>query len=249
MKPRDRIDLTNRDLEILQFVFEQRAVSHHQISSRFFRNSNRSVAHFRMRKISKAGYLRKCSTSYSGIQTLFYSMTNKGLQAFAKNFRYEITCPSFKSDSINHDIGLVEIRKYLEKASMVVEYLSESVLHSCSDLIESEKFKAFSFLNSDAAIVVNAKNGQYQVAVEYEISDKLESRYAEKLTDYYCSPSVSAVFYICRNARIEKLIRKIDMEVGQRHEAKVFTCLEENIKNETEGLSFFNRNKSLFLLK
>jgi hypothetical protein len=205
--------LTARDLEILQFVFEQRAVSHQQLAFKFFNNAHRSVAHDRLSKISIHGFLIKLSTLHEGIQTLFYSVTDKGVRAFAMQFRYEITNPNFKSDSVNHDIGLVEIRKRLERTSMVIEYISESVLQSCNGLIESEKFGGFSILNADAALVIDTKKDQYQVALEYEMSDKQESRYFKKLTDYYLNNSISAVFYICGNAKIEKIIRKVDLEV------------------------------------
>lgn len=249
MRSKYRIELTTRDLEILQFVFEHRAVGHRQIASRFFKNNHRSVAHDRLTKLSKAGFLQKESTLHAGAQTLFYLITDKGMKAFGKQFKYEITSPSYKSDSINHDLGLVEVRNRLESLGMVVEYLSESVLQSCNGLIESEEFGAFSMLNSDAALVIETKEEKYQVALEYEVSDKMESRYVDKLTDYYLSPSVDAVFYICGNSKIEKLIRKIDGLVGEKYEGKVYTCLEENIQSHRDDLPFLNRKNTLFLLK
>lgn len=97
--------------------------------------------------------------------------------------------------------------------------------------------------------MIDTKKDQYQVALEYEMSDKQESRYFKKLTDYYLDNTVSAVFYICGNDKIEKVIRKVDLEVGQKFEAKVFTCLAEVIYRELEGVPFYNRNNSLFLMK
>lgn len=249
MKSKQGAALTTRDFEILQFVFEHRAVSHQQIACSFFNGAHRSTAHDRLSKISKAGYLVKSSILHLGAQTIFYAITNKGVQCFSNLYKYEITSPAFKSDSVNHDLGLVEIRKRLEKTNMVVEYLSESVLQSCIGLAESEKFRAFSILNSDAALAIDTKKHQYQVALEYEISDKQESRYAKKLTDYYFAPSVAAVFYICGNARIENLIRKVDAEVGQKFEAKVFACQENIFHRESESLPLHNRKNAIFHLK
>ncbi|MDO9181360.1 MAG: hypothetical protein Q7U04_03085 [Bacteriovorax sp.] len=240
--------MTSRDLEIFQFVFEHRVVCHLQLVGKFFKGSSRSVGHERLSKVTKSGYLIKSSTYYNGKQTIFYSLTDKGLKSFSENFRYRITNPSFKSDSISHDFGIVNVRRRLEKTSMVVEYVSESVLQSCIELIESKKFRAFSILNSDAALVITTEKDEYQVAFEYEVSDKRESRYGKKLTDYYSSPSVTAVFYVCGNTKIEKLIRQTDLEIGQKYEAKVFTCLEETIYRPIDKLPFVNRDNATFYL-
>ena len=248
MKSKDRTELTARDLEIFQFVFEHRVVCHLQLVEKFFNGTYRSVAHGRLSKVANAGYLNKLSTFYNGKQTLFYSLTDKGLKSFAGNFRYGITNPLFKSDSVHHDFGVVDVRSKLEKTSMVVEYVSESVLQSCDELIESERFKAFSILNSDAALVIKTEKDNYQIALEYEASDKLKSRYIKKLTDYYLSPSVAAVFYICGNAKIEKLIRQADLEVGEKFEAKVFTCQKETFHRSIGKLPFVNRENAIFYL-
>lgn len=249
MKSKKRIELTKRDLEILQFIFERRVATHQQVSIKFFPSPHRCVAHQRLKKICRTGYLDKKCMYGEKKQILFYSLTEKGINVVKKIFRYEITSPNCKSDSINHDIGLVEVRKRLEEMSMVVDYLSESLLQSCEELFESEKFKSFSILNSDAALVIDTKKDQFQVALEYEVSGKAESRYIRKLTDYYLSDKVEAVFYICGNGHIEKLIRSADVIAGEKYAAKVFTCLEENIQKSSENIQFRNRNNSLFILK
>lgn len=89
---------------------------------------------------------------------------------------------------------------------------------------------------------------RFYAALEYEVSDKLESRYAKKLTEYYYSPTVSAVFYVCSDASIEKLIRKVDADVGATFEPEVFTCLEKTIHNAVGALPFINRVNAMFSL-
>jgi hypothetical protein len=87
------------------------------------------------------------------------------------------------------------------------------------------------------------------VALEYEVSDKKLSRYVDKLTDYYYSPSIAAVLYVCGNDSIEKLIRKADAEIEKDSDGKVFTCLEETIYKSSSELPFINRQKDIFYLE
>lgn len=249
MKSKLRVELTKRDFEVLKFLFEQRAVSHKQIEERFFSGCHRTVAQKRLSKLTEYGLVIKFCTYHQEVNTTVYSVTAKGVEIIAKQYKYQITEPNFKSDSVNHDIGLVDMRTRLEKSKMLVKYISESVLQSCGGFKESEKFRAFSILNSDAALLIQTPKSSYQVAFEYEASDKAESRYSKKLVDYYFAPSVDAVFYVCGNTKIENLIRQADFEIGKKFEAKVFTCLEDNAKNAFESLTFSNRDGGKFILK
>lgn len=248
MKPKKRLELSNRDFKILQYIFEQRAVSHFQIGKKFFENCHRSVAHERMSKLAKFGLLKKSVTYTDYGSLLYYSPTEKGLQYILKNEFYNMTDINFKSDSINHDIGLVNIRERLLQSKMILEYLSECTLQNTSSLKESEDFRPFIEINSDATLVINGKNGKYFVALEYEISDKAESRYKKKILHYYMSFKIGVVLYVCKNPKIENLIRKVDSEIGAKYGEKIFTCLEKNCLDSNSELVFSNWTNATYRL-
>jgi hypothetical protein len=249
MKVKREIVLTSRDFEILQFVFEQRAVSCKQLAQRFFSIASFQAAHARLEKLITTNYLEKLYTLWNDTRTVAYGITKKGVKAIGEKYHYQITGGNYRSDSINHDLGLVVLRERLEKLKMVDNYFSESMLKNCPDLSGSEKYREFSIANSDAALAIDTIKDQFQVAVEYEISDKKKSRYVDKLVDYYFSPSVALVLYVCGNARIEKLIRAADSEIGGKHKAKVLTCLEANFHKSDGYLPFTNRNNAIFKLE
>ena len=181
-------------------------------------------------------------------KTVIFGITDKGIKEIINSYRYEITTPDFRSDSIFHDLGLVLLRERLEKTKTMVEYLSESMLHSCDDFKDDEKLSAYSRMNSDAALAIETDKNKFHVALEYEISDKQYSRYVKKLEDYYESSSIAGVFYVCGNTKIENLIRKADEEFSQKHDTKVFTCLEENVYKSVGPLPFINRQNAKFFL-
>lgn len=242
------MEITRRDINILHFVFEQRAVSFKQLANRFFNGASDSTVYIRLDKLRKSGVLSNSIVRWRGKRSVVFGITDKGIRQIADSYRYKITTPDFRSDSIGHDIGLVLLRERLEKTKMVVEYLSESMLQSCSEFTEHEKLSAYSRLNSDAALAIETTKNKFHVAIEYEISDKSKFRYAKKLKQYYDSFSVAAVLYVCGNVSIEKLILKVDEEVDQNVEAKVFTCLEENIYKATDVLPFINRKNAMLSL-
>lgn len=248
MRARKQVEVTARDIKILAFVFEHRAVSFKQLAIRFFNGASIPTVHMRLDKLRKSGLLIKSFVLWKEKRSAVFGITDKGLKQIADSYQYKITKPDFKSDSVAHDLGLVMLRERLEKTKMVAEYLSESVLQSCGELSESEKLGAFARVNSDAALAIETAKNKFHVALEYEISDKQESRYAKKLTEYYYSPSVASVFYVCGDASIENLIRKVDAEVGQKFDAKVFTCLEKTVHNGASNLPFINRKNAMFSL-
>ncbi len=248
MRARKQIEITKRDIKILEFVFEHRAVTFRQLANRFFNGASTPTVYVRLDKLRRSGLLKKSFVLWKAKRSVIFGITDKGLKQFAESYRYKITKPDFKSDSVAHDLGLVMLRERLEKTKMVVEYLSESMLQSCGQLVEHEKLGFFSRINSDAALAIETTKNKFHVALEYEISDKQESRYAKKLTEYYYSPNVAAVFYVCGDASIEKLIRNVDVEVGQNWDAKVFTCLEETTHSATGSLPFVNRANAMFSL-
>lgn len=248
MGRKGQLELTFRDIQIVQFVFEQRAVAFSQLAERFFNTVGIPTAFKRLEKLFLSGYLTKNFTLWEKSRTAYYGCTAKGVKLLAEHYRYKITGPDFKSDSVPHDLGVVRLRLRLEKTEMLAEYFSESMLQSCSAFSEHGKYAAFSRINSDAALCLKKQNEKYLVALEYEVSDKSSARYIKKLSDYYMAKSIGAVLYVCGDAEIQSLICQCDKEVSQESVAKIFTCLDENIQNSPDRLTFFNRkNGSLTL--
>jgi hypothetical protein len=238
MRQKSMVVLTKRDLDILLFTFEQRAVSCKQLAKKFFPNSSFQAAHMRLEKLSREKYLVKSYTLWRNTRTVVYGTTDKGINAFVKDYHFIIGKYDYKSDSVNHDLGLILVRERLEKLTMVKQYLSESMLQNCSELSEDPEFRDFTLANSDAALTIETQTGQFKMAVEYEISSKQVARYIRKISEYYYSPDIEVVIYICGNASIEKLIHKADTEVREKKSSKVFTCLEENFHKSVESVSF-----------
>ncbi len=234
--------LNQRDLQVMKFLFEHRVATREQIGIAFFCGRVQSTVQERLDALVRAKYLTKTGAHYGGISKSAYGLDEKGLKEVIKCYSRSITNPICKSDSVVHDLGLVDIRKRLQKTKMLAGYIPENVLQACGEFQEQEAFKPFCRLNSDAAIILNTKGGPLNIALEYEASHKTVPRYAKKLRDYYQSREVRAVFYICAHAGIERTIRQAELEVAAKHQPKLFICDFEKFQAEDQTLVFTDRS-------
>ncbi len=249
MRPKGSIEITARDIRIMQFAFEQRAISSEQIRQRFFGMNQSTSVYRRLRGLVNDKYMSRIGIYHNGAMTNVFGLMDKGFQRIRQGYRHEITHPYFKSDSPLHDIGLTAIRARLEKYDMFACYVSENMLQACHEFANSTDYQPYALINSDAALVLKGPTKEFRVALEFEASDKKGFRYTKKLMQYYMSPEIVAVFYVCRDRHIENLIRVADAEFASQFESKIYTCLEEVVHRSTTPLPFTNRINTTFLLK
>lgn len=231
--------ITIRDIEIIQFIFEQRAVSAKLLAKLFFKSS-RVTAKTRLSTLEKRGYLKKGTVHIESRPATYFQITDKSLQELKPKYKFQIDKSAWRSDSISHDIDLAQIRKWLEASKLIEEIIPECVLQSCSQFQESDAMREFVSLNSDAYIRMKGKNRSFEVALEYEASGKKRERYRKKLSDYYLASHIAAVLYICDSKTTAKAILAKDKEViGKKHPKVYVTVLSElqNLKSELEFLN------------
>lgn len=217
-----------------------------QIGENFFKGCRQPTVHNRLEILYRAGYLTKTGGLHQNKLRAIYGLNEKGLKVVAKVYPLPVTNPICKSDSIVHDLCLMDLRKRLKKIKMVAGYFPENVLQACGQFQESEEFRPFVLLNSDAALVLDTKIGKINVAFEFESSPKSVSRYVRKLRDYYLSSKINAVFYVCTTAEIESAIRQAEQIVAAKLNPKIFICQFQKMKNEDFVLTFLNRNNGCF---
>ena len=248
-RPKQRTILTERDLNIFQFFYEQKVATLNQVGRKFFSGKQKQAAHKRLSRLNSGGYIDRAGVIHRKKLTVAYRLKVKGFEALAPYYRYRVVSPRLKSDSASHDLGLVDVRDRMEPTEMVEKFVTENMLQTCEELALEKGFDACARLNSDAALVVRMRTGVFQVALEYEVSDKAASRYDSKLVEYYLSPSIASVLYLCGNARIENLIYQADVRMRQKSESKVYCCRVQVIHNANAPMVFRNQAGGTFQLK
>ena len=216
---------------------------------RFFHKTAQSTMIRRLQKLFKGKFIGKRGYDSNGRLRVYYFILPHGLSIIKEDFIFETSQPSLKSASVEHDLGLSEIRNKLESYEMVESYYSENYLQNCSLEDGLQKLLPLRELNSDGAIRIKTKVGAFWAAIEYERRKKPPEKYIEKFTDYYLKSEITAVFYICEGEEIVNLIARTDKEVGHDFGAKIYTTMKKDCDGKGKNLPFKNSKGDVFNLK
>ena len=238
----------DRDFQILRFLFQQKIASLNTVWNFFFTHTSRNSCTKRMQKLITYGLVGKTGYNKDSkrLQVAYY-LTQKGYRVIKDNLCLLRDTATFKSDSIEHDIQLSEIREKVSKLNSVERYYSENAIKNLDLGVFEEKIRPYKVLRSDAVLELNLEDESFFVALEYERERKQESKYRRKIRDYYLESSALAAFYICKEPAIIKTIRKVDKEVSQKFDnPKIYTILEKDFQNTEGKLAFRNSENGIF---
>lgn len=236
-----RIELVERDKRLLERIFENRVMSISQISAEFFPQLSRQNISRRLVKLKKHGFLDwHVVCPAAGNRLSVYSVTQKALGIVRERYRFRIVKDFCKSDSVEHDIQLVEVRKRLHALQSVADYYTENMLQACEEFSGKDSMAAFVRNNTDAVLEVR-KNGKITVVgLEFERSEKGLDRYAKKLLSYYTDPRTAVILYVCRNAAIQKTLARAEASIMGKGPPRCFYALLENVLQPNGKCIFTN---------
>lgn len=233
--------LVERDKQIFVRVFENRVMSRAQIEAEFFSGVARQTFTARLLKLVQYGFLeRKVVTSYEVGDFQAYSITPKALEVVRARYPFRIVKEFCKSDSVEHDVELVNVRNRLRALRSVAAYYTENMLQACEDFSGQETFAAFKKQNTDVVLEIR-KNGKIAVVgLEFERSEKVFDRYTKKLFSYYSDSSTAIVFYVCRSPAIERVIVRAEAAVMGSNRPRCFYASLEDVLKPNEKCTFRN---------
>ena len=147
-----------------------------------------------------------------------------------------------KSDKVDHDLDLVDIRYCFNQSKLVTQILTENDLQTWPEYYQRDEIRAFVKINSDSAINVQFSNGSFWMALEYESTAKNKSRYASLFQNYYAYEEVTAVIYVCQSKSILNKLMKEEKDFIGDNRRKFFYKTLEDLKQDrtmtfTNGLS------------
>ena len=243
------IVITQRDRAIFREIFENRVMYGAQLSDSHFRGLPRQRASTRLCKLEKIGYLdRRYVYGPHESAHAAYSLTPKALKAIAETYRHKITREFVKSDSVAHDLVLVEVRRRLECLKLVTRYYTENMLQACAEFSENEALWPFVQNNTDAVLEVTRQGTKTLVALECENSEKTQERYTRKLVSYYSDARTPAVFYVCGSARIRAAVAQAEAAVGGKGSPRCFYSLLSDVLADSPSCTFTDRKGAKIVL-
>lgn len=241
--------ITERDRAIFGEIFENRVMYGKQLSASHFPGLAPQRARRRLCKLERIGYLERRYV-YGPRESAHaaYSLTPKALKAIASTYRHKITREFVKSDSVAHDLVLVEVRRRLERLKLITGYYTENMLQACAEFSEREALWPFVQNNTDAVLEVTRQGNKTLVALEFENSEKAQERYTRKLVSYYSDAKTPAVFYVCGSARIRAALVKAEAAVGGKGPPRCFYALLSDVLGESSSCTFTDRQGARIVL-
>ena len=231
--------VTNRDLDIFRFLFESKVATSQQISDKIFPGRHITAATRRLRKLSNLSLIRRKPINLRNRSITSYSLSEQGFSKYLAKTLPELSRKQLRSDSIEHDIVLCEIRSLFESYAKVTSFHTENMLQSLTDYSKSSKFSPFIDRNSDAVIELESTDSNMIIPIEYEASLKANSRIFQVIYDYYANDKILLTLYICKNDSIMKKLISIEEKVAPEKLRKVYFASLDAIEG-TKGYAVFS---------
>lgn len=235
--------LMERDKELLQFLFENKVSTRKQVFERFFKNISPKNANRRIRKLMKEKLISSKGEEIGGRFKQYLFVGGNGIDIVRTRNKLYTVDKIEKSESIQHDLELLELRYLLCRSPKVKSYFTENMLQGIFDFKNNDDLKYFVRLNSDAAILISLKIGPIYAALEYETLSKSDSRYEKKIREYYES-NISIVIYVTKSEILKSRILRIDDQISRelKRPNKVFCATYDTLLSNPKKLTFVNSN-------
>ena len=177
---------------------------------------------------------------------MIYSLTSTG---FKRSISEEKVMKrvQLKSDSLEHDLTLLQIKRRFKDLKMVQGFYSENLILSgvLDNILEIKQLRE---LRPDAIIKVIINNKTLFLPLEYEASSKYSRRNEKLLAKYYTSPFVPAVVFISKNESIQKRICSKEIQRSSKKSEKFYYALLENVLSPQEKIPLTNIKKEVLNL-
>ena len=245
------IELQQRDVELLRFVYAHRVVSYSQVLRKFFTDRHKSTAAHRLKRLRKHGYVKSAFMPIrNGCAERYLMPSEKSYEVVRHHWGFEIDRPHYKSESIVHDLRLVDLVLRMEKLTQFQKLLPENLLQSSSSLTHDPHLGDLVRAQSDGALYIAGKSGRgFLFALEMELSTKNIERYKSKLSSYYLAERIDGVLYVCADQVIVSLLAKADKEARKDQRSRLHFVLEADAIADSDKITFRNTENKSFNLR
>lgn len=205
IKKQAKCFITQRDFEMLKFLWQWRALSTHAIAKKFYPESKAFTAYARLLKLEKKHYIKSISFRHR-----MGSAWTLDIQGFKFIFPYllDLKEVGYKSQNIIHDYysTVFHLGEWLTTAPAHGNTCTEQELRRVHcDLLPSWVPTSIAHRPDGYSFLDNGNQGKL-FAFETELTAKSKIRY-EQVVDFYDSEtSIQAVFWLVGSQAIQKII-------------------------------------------
>jgi len=234
------ININRRDITFFEYLHTCKVATTKQINRDVFQTSH-ATCYQRLQKYLEAKLIKHAPTDRKRDHSFAYEVTPKGEKIIKRSLSGMLNGSRFKSNSMAHDLRLVDIRNVLMSRGLVKEYYTENQIQTYTDFRTEAELLPYQELQSDAVMMLEKEGVKpIYVAIEYEASLKTKSRYRDKLRRFYYSRA-TALFYICESKSLERKLRKIEEEVIKDSNRRIYYITAEEFFRSQEFVTFTGR--------
>jgi predicted transcriptional regulator len=239
--------IMRRDIRLFEYLHACKVATTKQINRDIFKTGH-ATCYQRLQKYLEKKCLQVVPTDRQRDQSYAYEVTKKGEKIIKANIRDLLCGDRFRSNSISHDLTLVDIRNILMSKSDVKEYYTENQIQTYKDFRTEKDLIPFQELQCDAGIMIQrGDNNPLYIGVEYELSAKSRSRYLDKIGSLYYNGPVYLI-YICKDKSLIKKLKKIETIYIKNRTPKIFYITLSELLESNGSVTFTRQDgKSITL--
>ena len=231
------VRITQQDVRLFNYLYAVKVATYDQIHRDIYTGYTRISVCNRVLKMERnkllGGY--RMATSLDSKKVVM--LKKKGFDAFVTEGSVQRV--ELKSDAVEHDLSLVDIRHKLLKQGRVQRYFTENELQTWGNTLDHGHYSDLVSLRSDAVIIIEAPKGIFKAPIEYNSCQKSISRYIDLLDRYYNECDIPIVFFVYKVKRYMEQLMEIERKKVGHDRPKFFYALKTDILN-SEVPTFFN---------
>ena len=241
-------NITANDINLLKYLFINKVASREQINRDVYSGYWPQSVRKRLFRLKQDKFISaKRPISAWKDQTSLYGLTNKGLKLITSLIKTPLLKKRLDSDSIEHDLNLVDIRRNLALKNCVKKYFTENQIHNEARFYEDERFIIFNQLRFDALVEYSRDfKNKVLIPIQYERMEKSNERYKKILSVFYLESSIPAIIYITDNDKIEKKIKDNERDIEpNKKDQKLFYGRLQDLSRNDKLIKFYGQGNKL----
>ena len=218
--------ITERDRRLFLYLFVNKVAAIADIMEDVFHATARKNVYRRLTKLA-GEKLIETSFQREGIHRLLYSLTMKGFKKYVSD-EAAARRVQLRSNSIEHDLTLLKIKRRLRTLDSVLAVYSENLVASglMDDTAEVRRLKG---LRSDAIVKIDVRGKNHFLPLEYEASSKSPRRNAQLVSKYLSNPFVPGVVFISKTDAVAERVRRKELSKNADRRGVFYHCLLEDV--------------------
>lgn len=234
---------------LIKYLFENKIALVSQIHRDLFSNTVQTNTYRILRKLLGMKLIEKGSVVVKNKTYAVYNSTAKALPIIESQIGQEVIRQQYKSNSLVHDLNLVDIRKALLKYKKVSEYYTENMLQCGKSFSSNLDLRPYVDLKTDAVFKIIRRSESQVVPIEFENSAKSLKRTIQKFNLYYQNEMVPYVLYIYSNRETFKKAIDAEKSFSSKADKKFYLASIDEVLSGKEKVIFKNINGDNFVMR